>query len=77
MSTKLFSIFASVLGIPAGDISDSTNFDSVETWDSMTHMILINEIEAQFQLELSGDEIADIKTIGDAKRILAGRGADL
>lgn len=44
-----------------------TNFD---TWDSMTHIFLIERIESEFNVQFSGDEIADIKSIGDIRNLI-------
>ncbi len=40
----------------------------------MTHMVLITRLEEEFQVQLTGDEIADMQTVGDARRFLAGHG---
>lgn len=77
MTGKLNQIFAAVLDISPSEISDEVSFDSVDNWDSMSHMILINQLEETFNIELTGDEIADIKSVADAKKALAARGINL
>ena len=72
---KIETIFSSVFSIPEATIEDATELKSISTWDSMTHMVLITRLEEEFQVQLTGDEIADMQTVGDARRSLAGHGA--
>jgi acyl carrier protein len=72
---KIETIFSSVFSIPEATIEDATELKSISSWDSMTHMVLITRLEEEFQVQLTGDEIADMQTVGDARRSLAGHGA--
>jgi acyl carrier protein len=71
---KIETIFSSVFSVPEDTINDSTELKSISSWDSMTHMVLITRLEEEFQVQLTGDEIADMQTVGDARRFLAGHG---
>ena len=68
------SIFEDVLSVPQGTLSPDTPLQSVTSWDSMTHMILITRLEEHFNVRFTGDEIADMNTISDARRYLSGHG---
>ena len=72
---KIETIFSSVFSTPVDTIMDATELKSIPSWDSMTHMVLITRLEEEFQVQLTGDEIADMQTVGDARRFLAGHGA--
>ena len=72
---KIETIFSSVFSVPEATIEDATELKSISSWDSMTHMVLITRLEEEFQVQLTGDEIADMQTVGDARRSLAGHGA--
>lgn len=74
---KIEEIFCEVLSISETAIQDSTNLKDIASWDSMTHMILITRLEEVFNVRLSGDEIADMLTMGDARRLLTERGISL
>lgn len=50
--------------------SDEVIFSTLEEWDSMTHMLFITQVEENFSVELTGDEIAEIRSIGDLKNVL-------
>lgn len=41
------------------DMTNATTVDDVEEWDSFTHMSLISEIESEFHVTFSSDEICN------------------
>jgi acyl carrier protein len=68
-------IFAEVFAIPEKTVIDSLALRDISSWDSMTHMMLIARMEEQFSVELTGDEIADFRTVNDVREALNRRGA--
>lgn len=73
----LEKIFADVFAIPEDTISDTLSLREIGSWDSMSHMVLITRIEEAFLVQLTGDQIADMKTVGDARLALRAHGIDL
>lgn len=63
-------IFSEVFALPEGTIDDSLALRDIPAWDSLTHMMLIIRLEETYQIQLSGDEIADMKSVGDARSAL-------
>jgi acyl carrier protein len=63
-------IFAEVFSIPETTVQDSLELHQIAAWDSMVHMTLIVRIEEVFKIELTGDEIADVKSVGDVRKAL-------
>lgn len=74
---KLKQVFSEVFGIPQDSVVDDLELKSIPAWDSMTHMVLISRLEETFSVMLTGDEIADMSTVGDARRFLSEHGASL
>lgn len=70
-------IFADVFAIPSGNVHDDLQLREIGNWDSMSHMVLILRLEEAFQVQLTGDQIADIKSVGDARNALQAQGASL
>lgn len=66
----LEKIFAEVFAIPENSVADTLELRQISSWDSMSHMFLITRIEEIFSVQLTGDEIADMKSVGDARRAL-------
>jgi acyl carrier protein len=67
-------IFASVFSIPEIMVNDSLELRNISSWDSMSHMMLIARVEEAFSIELTGDEIADFRTVRDIREALHRRG---
>lgn len=67
----LHQAFSSSLGIALEQVNDELKYNTIVEWDSTAHMILIAEIENQFNLMLDTDDIIDMSSVAEAKRILA------
>lgn len=72
---SLEKIFAEVFAIPEASIDDSLALSDIPTWDSLAHMTLIVRLEETYQIQFTGDEIADIKSVGDVRAALLAHGA--
>ncbi len=46
-------------------ISENTTANDIPAWDSLMHMIVISEIEEEFGLNFSFNEVGDFNSIGD------------
>ena len=71
---KLEAVFAETFHIPVDSIKDDLALQNIPAWDSMTHIVLIMRIEEDWNIQLTGDEIADMKTVGDARRMILAHG---
>ena len=72
MSTPtLINAFCVALGIDASQVNDELTYNSIAEWDSTAHMVLIAQIEADFNLMLDTDDIIDMSSFAMAKTILA------
>ncbi len=71
---SLEKIFAEVFNLPSSEVTDSLQLEAIATWDSLSHMMLIGRLEDDYQVQLSGDEIADLRSVGDARRALRAHG---
>lgn len=69
----LEKVFAEVFSIPESSIADMMELRQINSWDSMSHMVLISRIEEVFNIQLTGDEIADLRTVADARAALRSR----
>ena len=71
---KLNGILKEVFSAKDNEIADETKLADFSQWDSMAHMFFITKLEEEYGIELSGDEIADLYTVGDVKKVLDSRG---
>ena len=67
---KVYEIVNKILLIDKEKITDSLSRKDIEDWDSMTHLIIISEIEQTFEIILSDDDIADMNSVADIQSII-------
>lgn len=48
----------------------------LKDFDSMNHMFFVTKLEEEFGIELTGDEIIAMRTIGDIKQLLQEKNID-
>jgi acyl carrier protein len=68
---KLKKIMVSVFRLHKDIISDDAKMSDVPGWDSLSHMNLILEIEREYGVQLSGDDIAEMQSIPKIVEILS------
>jgi acyl carrier protein len=68
-------LIADVFGIGVDSVKDDLQFDAVASWDSLSHMQLITTLEESYKIQFTGDEIADMRSVGAARAALRAHGA--
>lgn len=76
MLTKLKEAFANALAIPADQVTDELKYRGIPEWDSISHMVLISELEEAFDVEIETDDVIDMSSFQKAKEILAKYGVN-
>lgn len=71
---KLVSSFKDALGIDPELIVDTLAFQSIPEWDSISHMILISQLEEDFDVSIETDDVIDMSSFAKAKEILTKYG---
>jgi acyl carrier protein len=74
---KLKKILSQVLGVDESEINDQSSPDNIESWDSFNGLMLVSELESQYKIHFSTDEVISIRTVGDIKKALKKHGAKL
>lgn len=74
---SLEKIFSEVFILSEASVVDSLALSDIPTWDSLAHMMLIVRLEETYQIQFTGDEIADIKSVSDVRTTLQTHGAQL
>ncbi len=67
---KLNTVFSESLGIDGATISDSLAYQSIKEWDSISHMVLISNLEEAFNVSIETDDVIDMSSLAKAKEIL-------
>ena len=63
--TKLTEVFWKVFNNQTIVLSNELTANDVENWDSLTHMLLITEIENTFQVKFKLKELNKMRNVGD------------
>ncbi len=71
MEDRIKNVMAAVLKISVKDINDEASPDTIETWDSLTHMNLVVALEEEFNIQFTDEEIVEMMNYPLIKSILA------
>lgn len=69
---RLQPIFREILD-PELVLTEELDASKVPQWDSLNHISLVVAIEAEFGVELTAEELATLRNVGDMARLLAAK----
>lgn len=70
---KLEELFASILEVSAVELTDMSSQASLRSWDSLAHINIISALEEVYGVCFSTDEIQNMKSLGDARKLLSAK----
>lgn len=73
ITEELQEIFRDVFDDEDIVLFDEMTSDDVEDWDSLSHINLISDIEAKFEITFTTDEIVGTKNVGEFIRVIEGK----
>lgn len=62
---KLTAIFRNIFNDGSLVITNELTANDVERWDSLSHMLMIAEVEAQFSVKFRLKELNKMRNVGD------------
>ena len=68
---KLTDIFRTLFNDPSLVLRDDLTAPDVPGWDSFNHINLVMQIEEDFQLRFTTDEISSLANVGEFKTLIA------
>jgi len=69
MEDKVREIFSNVFEVDISEV-DNIEYQSVEAWDSIGHMMMISELESEFGISIDMDDVIVISKISECFDIL-------
>jgi len=69
-SQKLDEVMALALSVPLEEINDDLAYQSIPEWDSMSHMVLMTELETAFGIAIETDDMLEMNTMPKVREIL-------
>lgn len=66
-------IVSSTFSLKEEDIKDELSSKDIANWDSMNYLMFIAELEKEFNMSFTMDEVMNAQTLGDIRKILESR----
>ncbi len=63
LGERIAKVVAKVFGVTPESVNDDCSADTIERWDSVTHINLVLAIESEFGLSLSPEEAMDMLSV--------------
>lgn len=63
MKNEIFKLMAEILQVSEDMITEDIRMDDLEEWDSLTHVMLIGELETQLGISIPLDEAVEITSV--------------
>ncbi len=70
----LKSIVARVLGIEPNELTDESSPDNIPSWDSFNGLIMVSELEKNYCVKFTMDEVTSITRFADIRACLMKHG---
>ena len=70
----LFALIAGTLGVPPAAIGDASDMNNTKKWDSLRHLMLMTELESNYGIELTDQEMTDATSVAKIRAVLTGHG---
>jgi acyl carrier protein len=62
------------LNIPVESVTEELAYQGIPEWDSISHMVLISQLEEDFGVSIATDDVIDMSSVGKAMEILGKQG---
>ncbi len=73
IASKLTTTFRRVFNDQSLVITDQLTANDVAEWDSLTHMVLITEVETAFSIKFKLKELTKMRNVGDMIDIILSK----
>ena len=70
---KLNLIFRDVFDDESINVTETTNSDDIEDWDSLEHINLVVAIEEEFKIKFEMNEVGKMKNVGEMVDVILSR----
>jgi acyl carrier protein len=66
-------IASDLFGVPATQITRESSTESIEAWDSTQHLNFVLALEEKFNIQLSPEEMEQMRNIGDTVKLVENK----
>jgi acyl carrier protein len=70
---QIQAVASDIFGVPANKLQASSSPETIENWDSIQHLNLVLALEEKFGIQLSPEEIEQMKSLGDTASLVKAK----
>ncbi|GGF03887.1 acyl carrier protein [Flavobacterium limi] len=74
---QLHSVFSRAFEIPVETINDQLEYQGIAEWDSMSHLVLVEELERTYNISIDMEDILDMGSVEKIKNLLKKHGFEI
>ncbi len=74
MPDPVTKVVSQVFGVPAAELTDADNPDTIGTWTSIAHVHLIMALQDEFGVSIDPDDAVEMLSVGMIRLVLAEKG---
>ena len=67
---KLIALISRVLDIDKNSITDLTSPENTESWDSFNALVMVSELELEFEVHFSIEEVYSVTCVKDIRGVI-------
>jgi acyl carrier protein len=67
---NLSEVIAKAFGITPNDITDELEYQSIPEWDSVSHLVLVTELEAAYGITIEMEDVLTMGSVAQVKELL-------
>jgi acyl carrier protein len=72
---RLKELIAIALKTVPTAIGDDASPSTTDGWDSIAHVLMVSLFEEEYGITFSAEEVADVQSLADFRRVLEEKGA--
>jgi len=66
-------VASDLFSVPMDRITANSSPDTIDTWDSIQHLNFVLALEEKFGLQLSPEEMEQMRSVGEAAKLIQGK----
>lgn len=70
LTERLDLILSRYLKLSVSELEDDVSYDSLNSWDSLTHIQMVSAIEKEFDIEIDIEEMIALENVGKIRALV-------
>ena len=70
---QIRAMASDLFGVPVEQITAASSPQTLENWDSIQHLNLVLAVEEKFGVQLSPEEIEEMKNVGETAKLVESK----